>query len=490
MLEGAIVPLNPRPLEDEWFGSWLSRIAHANTMSLSTLLSYVCGDPHNISLQPENLVGMAAMFRVSLATIVKTLNTPLPLGANITAYRINYQLAGHSWIQICPLCLKNDLIPHVRVDWMSRRAMNCRIHNILLINKCPDCSQILIPMGNFDNFMLTVMTWDHPICFCQTCGCDLRNAQATVSKYIRVKYVGLKKLQSDEEEMWLNALYLIFENCRLDLYIELISFRVLRAPLRKPPLHQYSAHEITAFFNLFLNDLMLNGGSLVSTEKLRQLGDSLQDLANTTTMSVRAWGMLPWLASLLQYADETFLALDFPAVVFIIVYGLEAFDRSFYYTIVSKDWLKIKKDMELHGYPSGKYDRMALQQLQKEVSKNGAQRIKRPENAQRLFENGAFVAYMAAIYRLHERDNGKYNMRATWFTRNILNYMRKNDMAIFQSSLCYLSKWYRLYGDDREERYVSRDHLRNIALSLGLHGLDATDMYIHQRLFYPTEDFL
>lgn len=74
----------------------------------------------------------------------------------------------------CPDCLAHDREPHFRLRWRLALESTCRIHAVLLIDRCPSCghpgwpASATIPMLYRD-------VW-RPIHICPLCGLDLRTA--------------------------------------------------------------------------------------------------------------------------------------------------------------------------------------------------------------------------------------------------------------------------------------------------------------------------
>lgn len=466
VLGQAIVPLNPKPMEDEWFGSWLSRIAHANTMFLSSLLYYLysTGD---ISLEPQDLPEVAKKLRISPTSLVKTLNTPLPHAnpANIRGKSAN--LAGNAWLSVCPICLELDSVPYIRIKWMNRRIDTCEIHNIRLIQECPDCHHLLIPVSKFKAITGTILTWDSPICFCQTCGKDLRQATVKEGKYQKVESIGSSSLTPDEEQRWLDALYLVFEKCHLAMYIDPISLEKLY-PERIKAMTQNDIEKNTLFFNKLLSTLIIKGTSTIDIKQLRRLGATCQSLEKTSKGRERYLWITHWLASLMEHASESYLAFNFPSVALKLALTLNKTHKVFYFTIDYNHWPKIKQKMEAFGYPPGPYGRVTLLRLYRRFCGPGFNsQANLTERAKRFYGDGTFNAFVAAVYLLYQKGIAEYDMDATWLTYSVLEYVRLNNSSIFEASLLHLSREYSNDDPIYDEGSPCRYHLSNLALSLG-----------------------
>jgi len=108
--------LFPPPLDDEWIGSWLVRLAEANLVSLKKVLLLL-----GIS-SPDLVPDAGALQRLVVATYLgleqitamvllpeQALNT---IGSSRTAGVLPY--LGVTFLQVCLRCLDTDPVPYIR----------------------------------------------------------------------------------------------------------------------------------------------------------------------------------------------------------------------------------------------------------------------------------------------------------------------------------------------------------------------------------------
>lgn len=136
--------LRPLPLPDEWLGSWLVRLAVANHLSLPRLLSLMritTEHPPSQAVSEE----LAEAGAVTLATIDEMTVMPDQALTTIGSSRTtgSRPFLGVQFLQLCPVCLATDPVPHIRRAWLLNTAVACDLHGGPLLDRCPHCQRHL-----------------------------------------------------------------------------------------------------------------------------------------------------------------------------------------------------------------------------------------------------------------------------------------------------------------------------------------------------------
>ena len=134
--------LFPPPLDDEWIGSWLVRLAEANLVSLKKVLLLLGISSPDLIPDPGALQRLAAATYLASEQIVpmvllseQTLKT---IGSSRTAGVLPY--LGVTFLQVCPRCLDTDPVPYIRKQWLLHDTVQCEVHGGPLLNRCPSCN--------------------------------------------------------------------------------------------------------------------------------------------------------------------------------------------------------------------------------------------------------------------------------------------------------------------------------------------------------------
>lgn len=72
----------------------------------------------------------------------------------------------HGGLQYCPHCLQDDKTPYFRLEWRLAWHTNCPIHEVLLMDRCPNCNAPLEPHR--------LLAEAGHLAVCATCKGDLR----------------------------------------------------------------------------------------------------------------------------------------------------------------------------------------------------------------------------------------------------------------------------------------------------------------------------
>lgn len=172
----------PKPLKNESFSSYFTRVAKANFAEpLGILINLNRKKFRHYNKQKYVLDKI--IDRNSLLLILKHLklndqdkenillscDRPLhPRITNIFHCFAKYVVEG---TRFCPLCLKEDDIPHFRYYWRFSFVTACFKHKQLLDKVCPQCNQSI-------KFWLT--SWEKSLTTCYFCGNDICNNQNLV----------------------------------------------------------------------------------------------------------------------------------------------------------------------------------------------------------------------------------------------------------------------------------------------------------------------
>ncbi len=157
---GPLWPGRPAILPDECVSSWLTRTAHANGLTVSTLWKNISPD---VSLEQLNLdqwiptealnalcdaVGFTAdqvrhattwdiernVFGYGRGDGVRRTRIVNPMWMRPGQYDRSYARA-----YVCALCLAEDAVPYLRRIWQFEFVQSCPRHLTYLINRCPHC---------------------------------------------------------------------------------------------------------------------------------------------------------------------------------------------------------------------------------------------------------------------------------------------------------------------------------------------------------------
>lgn len=168
------------PIDGESISSWITRISLANLEKTSSLTGDVGQYPSNVDLDlnwiPELALYFSKKTEIPELTLVKMSLYKLKENIiNITKSYNSASLVKDLWftgwrkrakngLRFCPLCLKNDEIPHFHKVWRLAYIPICIIHNCFLVNECPKCNSPIAPYE---------LKWDSNLIKCFNCGYDL-----------------------------------------------------------------------------------------------------------------------------------------------------------------------------------------------------------------------------------------------------------------------------------------------------------------------------
>ena len=168
--------------KDEIISSWLIRAALESGCSPLTLISILWGKRRALTIDIDRGLNhelLTDLQRHSNESVEKILNSTLSSSIKKITDRdtrnqsIPWVLAlgqrnrhNCSGRQICIECFKSDSTPYYRKRWRFAWNTICAKHNILLIDACPHCHQVLQP------FHIDIQHQNFATC--TNCGLDIR----------------------------------------------------------------------------------------------------------------------------------------------------------------------------------------------------------------------------------------------------------------------------------------------------------------------------
>ena len=149
-----LLPLRPRPLPDEWIGSWIVRLDAANSSPTPPyprkLLNTLGISNVETTLTDDDLDILAAATSLNL-TLLQDMNVlPTELIQYVgrgSEQAVPLAFLGVRYLVACPECLRNDQQPYFRRSWLSQSTFACPTHGGPLYDGCPHCdARIAIPV--------------------------------------------------------------------------------------------------------------------------------------------------------------------------------------------------------------------------------------------------------------------------------------------------------------------------------------------------------
>lgn len=183
--------IRPTPLPGESLSSWRQRCGLRNGFRL---FPPAPGESRrvDVDLNPGTRTSewLAAQFMLTHGAIsgmtLKQLDGKVLLfGSGRATPRwvipVRYSRRDHAFgVPFCPLCLRDDRVPYIRLRWRLAFTSACPIHRVGLLDRCPDCGHPAWP-GSIACPTLFMRTWTPPH-VCLLCGFDLRSSPPTSSE--------------------------------------------------------------------------------------------------------------------------------------------------------------------------------------------------------------------------------------------------------------------------------------------------------------------
>lgn len=160
----------PSPYVNESLAGYILRLSEMNYYQSPNWILQLAGHRANRQIQ-LNYCSDKPSILSQLIGIDEEVLKSIALGAtqkgNVMSYGIHKGAT-----QLCPDCLKEA--PYARLLWDSKISRTCPIHRCNLINKCPQCQQLI--------------KWSRPGVACCQCGFDFRNSLATAANDAQVNF--------------------------------------------------------------------------------------------------------------------------------------------------------------------------------------------------------------------------------------------------------------------------------------------------------------
>lgn len=143
---------SPKPLENESFLSWFTRLAKENCSDVIALYYQLINASGKKNIRLESVEKDLAKIQTNKSKMQGLLEILLPflnLDGNIQTlfyplkkykkYK-NFLLDPLITPRFCPHCLKEDELPYIRLNWFLKPFVICPKHKILLSETCPHCN--------------------------------------------------------------------------------------------------------------------------------------------------------------------------------------------------------------------------------------------------------------------------------------------------------------------------------------------------------------
>lgn len=178
-------PFRPKPVREESFSSWFSRLAWSNGLSPQELYHIALPGSRLYHIDLERHVCNELVNNLALHTGLN----PDDLWRRTLQYwsgRLFERDNGHikiPWIptagthqslnsygqQVCTDCLSEAQVPYLHRYWRLSFVTGCKRHGVFLRDRCPDCASLIQPL----------YTSAHPgsVSSCWRCGFDFRKAE-------------------------------------------------------------------------------------------------------------------------------------------------------------------------------------------------------------------------------------------------------------------------------------------------------------------------
>jgi hypothetical protein len=193
MIFGKLLPMHPKPLEDELLSSWWFRLARANFEKLHTFTGFIAPKVAvwNRDIDRSATLEMLEVLATKTGTpLERVKGTTLgnyegklfqEFGANgswrwIMPVGVYHRTRRNYGLQYCPLCLREDPIPYFRRIWRLSFVTVCPRHWLPLHDRCPKCNAPVVFHRRDFNMPRDVLP-DHSITLCQNCEMDLRDVK-------------------------------------------------------------------------------------------------------------------------------------------------------------------------------------------------------------------------------------------------------------------------------------------------------------------------
>lgn len=184
-----ILPIITKPYPNELFSSWVIRCSHRHELKPYVFGKFVWGSVAiwnrdiDKSIKSSSLSFIAELNRVSYHTAFQTtlksyegilFDQLYENGVQdfITTAGVYHRKRKRMALMYCPICLKEN--PYFRKVWRVAIVCCCTRCNVYLRDKCPHCSEAIIPFRL--NIEKKRLFQDFPLNICWNCKNDLTEA--------------------------------------------------------------------------------------------------------------------------------------------------------------------------------------------------------------------------------------------------------------------------------------------------------------------------
>lgn len=132
--------VRPKPMKGEAWVGFLVRFSEANGLpSAGSLMRHI--DQATNSLFPQEPQSVLRALAVDTNELDQSaIPSPEPKSWKSASCK-NASLGHTTYFRVCPDCLKDDEVPHVRAMWTHPIALTCKAHNTLLLDACNACGK-------------------------------------------------------------------------------------------------------------------------------------------------------------------------------------------------------------------------------------------------------------------------------------------------------------------------------------------------------------
>ncbi len=133
-----VLPLRPIPIDGESWPGYLLRIASANALNglrrLGAMLKL--SSRQLIACEPDVILARLGHSR----SVIESLD--LTESRNVSERSGLLERAGRALNgRVCPACLREDQVRHIRAVWDDYLVLSCFKHNCILLDHCPQCKR-------------------------------------------------------------------------------------------------------------------------------------------------------------------------------------------------------------------------------------------------------------------------------------------------------------------------------------------------------------
>jgi TniQ len=318
-----LLPINPQPISDEWLGSWLLRLAQANTMPLRYLLEHFGLGLESLPLSVGTIRKLSRLTAQKPSNLTDLLETPtfaLQHKPQSRRSDLSYtQLLSAQRVQLCIPCLQSDDIPYIRKAWMSRAAYCCQLHRVHLLRRCPRCRAVLFVLHEFGRLADHLNSDVSLLLTCLKCGYDLRDFEATSARSTQVRKLNYTLLPVHRWPDFTLSFYLFIEKYQLNTLIDIDNICIIKGL----PLDRVAALEninTIGRTHVFFDDLLFyltSGSQSINIDLLRSFGTLCSSIAEVSVNVTRlSAARFHWLGDILTREPEEWLASNIQAILY------------------------------------------------------------------------------------------------------------------------------------------------------------------------------